>query len=59
MVNGDPTTFMYNVTLKITRDDGTFFEVYTAIGGSNYSQAAMNAVNCYKRWYPNYKVEAM
>lgn len=59
MVNGDPTTIMYNVTLKITRDDGTSFEVYTAMGGSNYEQAAMNAVNCYRSWYPTYKVEAI
>ena len=58
MVNGDPTTYMFRVWISITYPEGYKSERAVSIGGSNYQQAVMNAVNCYKRWYPTCKVEA-
>ena len=57
MVNGDPTTFMFTVKLKFTKPDGSSFIKYSYIGASNYEEAKENAVNCWKRWEKNCKIE--
>lgn len=57
MVNGDPNTFMFFVPLKITYPSGARTYRNAHIGGSCYEQAAENAVNCYKAWYKDCKVE--
>jgi len=57
MVNGDPTTFMFTVPLKITYPSGLRMYRNACVGGSNYQEATVNAVNCYKSWYPDCTVE--
>ena len=61
MVNGDPNTFLYRVDVRVIfqnpeRTGYVFHDVL--IGASNYEQAKLNAVNCYKRWYPECKIVA-
>jgi len=58
MVNGDPNTFLFSVLLKITYPDGRLLFKRAGMGGSDWRQAYENAVNCYKAWYPDCKVEA-
>ena len=57
MVNGDPNTFLFSVLLKITYSTGAQLFKRVQIGGSTWQQAYQNAVNCYKRWYPDCIVE--
>ena len=62
MVNGDPTTFLFRVDLKVVfpnpqKSGYLFRDVF--IGASNYEQAKQNAVNCYKRWYPECEITAI
>ena len=58
MVNGDPNTFLFSVLLKITYPTGAQLFKRAQMGGSNWKQAYENAVNCYKAWFPDCKVEA-
>lgn len=57
MVNGDPSTFMFSVLLKITYSTGAQLFARTEIAASNWKRAYQNAVNCYKAWYPDCTVE--
>ena len=57
MVNGDPNTLIFFVLLKITYPHGHQLFKRVDIGASNWRQAHENAVNCYKAWYPDCKVE--
>ena len=60
MVNGDPITYFYFVQLQFhDRKTGMKWTQQTQIGASNYEEAKQNAVNCYKRWYPEYEITAV
>lgn len=53
MVNGDPTTFMFYVPLRVTDPKtGEFYQKMAHVGASDYSQAIQNAINCWKAWLP-------
>lgn len=58
MVNGDPTTFMFTLELEIYDPiNKSTYSTYASIGASNYEEAKVNLVNCYKRWYPNHIIK--
>ena len=59
MVNGDPNTYLYRFTLKVTfpnpgKSGYTFRNV--VIAGSNYAEAKEDAVNIFKMEYPECEI---
>ena len=57
MVNGDPTTFMFYVPLRVTDPKtGYSYKKMSAIGGSDYAEAVQNAINCWQSWLPGKEV---
>lgn len=56
-INGDPSTNLYSVRLKVTTPSGSVLHHVASIGGSNEKQAEINAVACYQSWYPKDRVE--
>ena len=62
MVNGDPTTHLFRVDLKVifpNREKSGYLFRGVLMGGSTYQQAVQNAINCYKRWYPECEIVAI
>ena len=51
------TIYTYDVKLKVIPKNGKPFDVSAVMGGPTYDQAALNAVEFFKQWYPGCRVE--
>ena len=57
MANRDPNALVFSALLKITYPTGTQLFTRETISASNWKQAHKNAVNYFKKRYPNCTVE--